>query len=164
MTVTDDPRSLPFQARDSTPGMGSEAKDLARRFGRAHGHSTAYSNASRLIVKRALAEACERASVEGWAGPGTSAAEPMAILYSEDFIDSLPSGFPSPEFSIAPTGEIILEWDYGNRRVLLVSVDRDGVVSYAGRFGIEKGHAAVPFRGALPRPIGEWLLRVFPKR
>jgi len=82
-----------------------------------------------------LDDLCVKASRQGWDGYG---AEPMsadAYDFAKMFIKALPTTAPLPELSADPDGEVSLDWSFGNRRALTVSVGPTGRCTFAWVLG-----------------------------
>ena len=87
----------------------------------------------RLLVE--LDELCLEASRQGWDGYG---AEPMrmdACDFAKVFIKALPTTAPLPELNADPDGEVSLDWSFGNRRALTVSIGPTGRCTFAWLLG-----------------------------
>lgn len=75
------------------------------------------------------------ASRRGWDGYG---AEPMSIDaydFARIFIKALPTIAPLPELNADPDGEVSLDWSFGKRRALTVSVGPTGRCTFAWVLG-----------------------------
>jgi hypothetical protein len=75
------------------------------------------------------------ASCRGWDGYG---AEPMnldAYDMTKVFIKALPTTAPLPELNADPDGEVSLDWSFGRRRALTVSVSPTGRCTFAWILG-----------------------------
>jgi hypothetical protein len=78
---------------------------------------------------------CKEASLRGWDGYG---AHPMSIGaydFARTFIKTLPTTAPLPEVSADPDGEVSLDWFFGPRRALTVSVGPAGRCTFAWILG-----------------------------
>ena len=100
-----------------------------------------------------LENAFREASVEDWDGYGARPADRLAGRVTQEFLEHLPTTFPSPEVSIDPDGEVSLEWYREPRWVLSVSISRTGRLSYAALFGREKMHGTQYFESGIPQEI-----------
>ena len=99
--------------------------------------------------------------VTGWDGYGANALGVPAYAAAKRFIESLPSGFPTPTLSADPDGCVTAEWRKSARRVLLVSVHPNFRLDCAAIIGAEKLHGSVPFFGELPKAVRLFAQRVF---
>jgi hypothetical protein len=82
-----------------------------------------------------LDDLCADASRRGWDGYG---AEPMsadAYDFAKLFIKALPTAAPLPELNADPDGEVSLDWSFGRRRALTVSIGPTGRCTFAWVFG-----------------------------
>ncbi|MGH8647228.1 MAG: hypothetical protein ACREX4_23325 [Gammaproteobacteria bacterium] len=66
--------------------------------------------------------------------------ETSTYRHASQFLALLPATTPAPEIVVEEDGEIAFDWDLSPRQVFSVSVGRDGTLSYAGLFGIQKAH------------------------
>lgn len=116
---------------------------------------------------RALA-ALETARVEaldeGWDGEGARPIDPIAYEMAKRFIRSLPTTAPAPSIAIDPDGEVSLDWDFGARRILSVSVGGSGRLAYAALIGTKKLRGTEWIDDSVPKPILEALSRVMGQR
>jgi hypothetical protein len=78
-----------------------------------------------------------------------------SVAFAFALIDALPWWAPSPEVSVDPDGEILLDWDYGVRSVFSVSISPYGKLSFAGIFGASTRSGAETFTGEIPAAILE---------
>jgi hypothetical protein len=70
-------------------------------------------------------------SRQGWDGYG---AEPLSIDaydFAKTFIKALPTMSPVPELNADPDGEVSLDWTFGKRRALTVSIGPTGRCTFA---------------------------------
>lgn len=63
---------------------------------------------------------------EGWDGYGARAVDPLAIERACVVAGLLPADIPDPIVSVDPDGDISLDWDYGNKQILSLSIPGDG--------------------------------------
>jgi hypothetical protein len=75
------------------------------------------------------------ASQEGWDGYGARAMEPLAYGFARRFLNSLPTTSPFPEVSADTDGEVSLDWVFGERRALTVSIGPTGRCTFAWMLG-----------------------------
>jgi hypothetical protein len=71
------------------------------------------------------------ASFVGWDGYGATPINPFACLYAKLFLNTLPTTAPIPEVSADPDGEVALDWAFGERRMLTVSIGPTGRCTFA---------------------------------
>ncbi len=109
---------------------------------------------------RQLYEVLRECGRPNWDGYG---AEPISFGTYEQtvrFIRALPWGFPAPEISAEPDGEITLEWYTGPKRVLSVSVGPNNELTYAALFGASRAYGTEVFHDEIPDLILGLIIRV----
>lgn len=74
---------------------------------------------------------CLEASNQGWDGYGAEPVNRDAYDFAKTFIKALPTTSPLPELNADPDGEVSLDWSFGKRRALTVSVGPTGRCTYA---------------------------------
>jgi hypothetical protein len=92
------------------------------------------SYAIRRVADEALTEldGVEReASIAGWNGYGAVPLDPEACAFARLFLTALPTTAPVPEVSADGDGEVSVDWIFGNKRALTVSIGRGGRCTYA---------------------------------
>ena len=104
----------------------------------------------RRIAQQALNSVVASATAEDWHYAGSVGVEPSTYVYASQFLRLLPSTAPLPEIALDTDGEILFEWDFGPRKVLTVSVGRDGTLSFASLFGHATNYGTEPLREDLP--------------
>ncbi len=92
---------------------------------------------------------------------GTVAVEPTTYLYAKQFLQLLPTEVPVPDIDVDTDGEILFEWDLGPRRVLTVTVGRDGTPTYAALIGYTKVHGTEHLCETLPLVLSDSFERLF---
>lgn len=75
------------------------------------------------------------ASFDGWDGYGGKALQPQACVITANFLEALPTTIPIPEISADNDGEVALDWIFGPRKALTVSIDGRGRCVYAWILG-----------------------------
>ncbi len=108
-----------------------------------------------------LLEAFEEASRPNWDGYGAYPVSEATLAQARAFLDLLPSKLPTPEISPHPDGELAFEWSFGPRRLLTVSVNESGRLSYAALFGQARLHGTEYLLDALPEPVALALRRLY---
>ncbi len=78
-----------------------------------------------------LDEVSSEASYVGWDGYGALPVDPLACVYAKLFLNILPTTAPIPELSADSDGEIALDWDFGERKALTVSIGPTGRCTFA---------------------------------
>lgn len=94
------------------------------------------------------------AGFEGWNGYGAKPLNPDAYQNAKLFLEALPTTAPSPEVSADPDGDVALDWIFGHRKALTVSIGPTGRCTFAWMRGMRT------FRGTdwldddgIPTPI-----------
>lgn len=107
---------------------------------------------------RALADECAKSD---WDGNGAEAVNPIALQNAERFLETLPEGFPLPEFAIEPDGCISLDWIKSRNCLFSLSVGSNNRLAFAWLDGADKGHAVARFNGhQVPNHILEGITAV----
>ena len=86
---------------------------------------------------------------------------PGAISRALGVMCSLPYDVELPSVVVEDDGEIGLDWDNGDRRVLSVIVSDTSMLRYAALIGPEPLHGRVPFAGILPATLSYVLQRIY---
>jgi hypothetical protein len=113
------------------------AKELDRMRERIREHlltSYVISNATERVLTE-LKEVRLEASLEGWDGYGARPLDPASYDFAVRFLNALPTTAPLPEVSADNEGEVTLDWIFGQRKALTVSIGRTGRCTYAWMFG-----------------------------
>jgi hypothetical protein len=76
-------------------------------------------------------ELWSEASCTGWDGYGAKPVDPIAYRYAQSFVNALPTTAPTPEVSADSDGEVALDWFFGNRKALTVSIGPTGRCTFA---------------------------------
>src|SRR5437867_1750641 len=114
----------------------------------------------RKIAQQALDTVVAAAQVDDWDNAGSVRVDPSTYLYASQFLRLLPSTAPVPEIAVDTDGEILFEWDLGPRKVLTVSVGRDGTLSFASLFGYATNYGTEALREGLPLVVSGGLARI----
>jgi len=149
-------------ALEHSHALSEEAHDLwrcalevRRRFEQLVSLGRAASNAL-ASLETARAEATE----ENWDGYGGKPVDLAAYDFARKFIRSLPTTAPEPEVGVDPDGEVSVDWNWGSRRVLSVSIGPSGRLVYAALIGPNKIRGTEWFRDEAPDQILDVLSRV----
>jgi len=89
-------------------------------------------------VSQALADleaVRKEAAYDGWDGHGGKALSPEACAFASVFLEALPTIAPIPEISADSDGEVSLDWIFGPKKALTVSIDGRGRCAYAWMLG-----------------------------
>lgn len=108
-----------------------------------------------------LGDAFEEASRRNWDGYGAEPVSDATVARALTFLDLLPTAVPRPDISPHPDGELAFEWFLGPRRLLTVSIDESGRLSFAAIFGQARLHGVDFFFDTLPEPIALALRRLY---
>lgn len=76
------------------------------------------------------------ASRDGWNGPGTLRLNPFAYEFAKLFLTTLPTTAPLPEVTADNDGEVALDWIFGSRKALSVSIGPTGRCTFAWMQGL----------------------------
>lgn len=87
-------------------------------------------NASKQAIT-ALDEIRSEASYVGWDGYGALPVNPLACIFATSFLNALPTTAPTPEVGADPDGEIALDWSFGERKALTLSIGPTGRCTFA---------------------------------
>jgi len=108
-----------------------------------------------------LREVSAEASRPNWDGYGAYPVSDATLAQALAFLDVLPSTLPIPEISPHPDGELAFEWSFGQRRLLTVSVNESGRLSYAALFGQARQYGTEFLLDTLPDPVALALRRLY---
>ena len=78
-----------------------------------------------------LDEVRAEASCFGWDGYGAKPINLASYRKAKAFLETIPTISPFPEVSVAPDGEVSLDWFFGSRQALTLSIAGDGRVTFA---------------------------------
>jgi hypothetical protein len=113
-----------------------------------------YSIAKKLeICLDDLAEIVSECSSENWDGYDAAALDAGAVSNAHRFITALPGDFPYPEIGAMPDGDISLDWDFGPRRTLTVSIGSQARLAYAAINNDEEWSGTVTFIETVPNTL-----------
>jgi len=73
----------------------------------------------------------QEASVQGWDGYGAKPVDPLAYRHAWSFLSALPLSAPIPEVGADSDGEVALDWCFGGRKALTVSIGPTGRCTFA---------------------------------
>lgn len=88
-----------------------------------------------------------------WNGYGAKALDPDAYANAQRFLEALPTTAPVPEVSADQDGEVALDWDFGHRKALTVSIGPNGRCSYAWLRGKRTSHGTEWLDDEIPQNI-----------
>lgn len=93
------------------------------------------------------------ASLPGWDGHSGKPLDIAAYDFARMLIRALPTTAPLPEVSADPDGEVSLDWSFGYRRALTVSVGPTGRCAYAWVLGQETNRGTAWIDDEIPESI-----------
>jgi hypothetical protein len=105
---------------------------------------------------------CIEASRQGWDGHDAKPINLDAYEMAKVFIKALPTTAPLPELSADPDGEVSLDWSFGKRRALTVSVGPTGRCSFAWVQGQRSNRGTDWIEDEIPAQIAFALRQVGP--
>lgn len=76
------------------------------------------------------------------------------------FLESMPSGVPSPSIGAEADGDLTLEWHQSRRHTLSVSVSPEGDLHYSALFGSNRVYGTEAFFGDIPKIILDLIRRI----
>ena len=88
-----------------------------------------------------------------WNGYGARALDPDAYANAQRFLEALPTTAPVPELSADQDGEVALDWDFGHRKALTISIGPNGRCSYAWLRGKRASHGTEWLDDEIPSNI-----------
>lgn len=141
--------------------VGESAPHLARRW---VGYRQEDRSVSRGIetqdLLRRIADVAREAGQDNWDGDGARPVEEGTIEWASVFAACLPTNLPLPDVSADVDGDISFEWYCSPRRVVTVSVRRDGVLNWASLIGRARLHSNETLRAGLPPELVQHVHRV----
>lgn len=78
-----------------------------------------------------LNEVRDEASCLGWDGYGAKPINLASYWKARTFLETMPTTSPFPEVSVATDGDVSLDWFFGSRQALTLSIAGDGRVTFA---------------------------------
>jgi hypothetical protein len=82
-----------------------------------------------------------------WGGEAESCVNGTVLGLAEQFIRSLPKCTQMPDISPEPDGSLYFEWFQQPRRIMSLSIDAQGLVSWAALYGREDPRGSFRFAG-----------------
>ena len=143
-------------------GVGDDARRLQDLLQQAVDRLTSSVSLGRKLqgAVRELNCVFEECSVSDWDGYGAQPVSPESYGKAKQFIEALPWGFPLPEISADPDGEISFEWYSSPSKIFSVSVSPNNELSYAGLFGARRTHGTEVFHDEIPEILLSHIKRV----
>lgn len=136
-------------------GQSKTAKRISNMQDEIRGHLlTSYVIAAPTVqASSRFEEVWLEASRSGWDGYGAQPLNPSAYIYARVFVDALPSTTPIPEVSAHSDGEIALDWFFGDRKALTVSIGPTGRCTFAWMNGQSTNRGTDWMRDGIPASI-----------
>ena len=100
-----------------------------------------------------LEEVRVETSREGWDGYGARPLNPLSFEFAIRFLNALPATAPLPEVTADADGEVVLDWIFGARKALTVSIDATGRCTYAWMLGQSTSRGTVWMDDEIPPQI-----------
>ncbi len=82
-----------------------------------------------------------------WGGREESCVSDIVFGLAEQFIRSLPKSIQMPDISPEPDGSLYFEWFHQPRRIMSLSIDAQGLVSWSALYGREDPRGSFTFAG-----------------
>ncbi len=143
-------------------GVSDDAKRLRNLFYENPSRSPSIALEGRFRkALEALKSASEEASEDNWDGYGAQKVNAASLNKAQAFLFTLPTIIPLPEVSVDPDGDVSFTWQRSPRLVFSISVNKNGLLNYAGLFGRNKTHGTEDFVQAIPKTITDNLERLF---
>lgn len=100
-----------------------------------------------------------------WDGYGAQPVSRATYLKAFEFLKSLPLNCPPPSFGAEPDGELTVEWYREPKRVLSISINELGDLSYAALLGPgpRRAYGSEVFWGEVPERILDLIREVVSK-
>ena len=109
----------------------------------------------------AFVEAIQESLTPQWKAQGWLPIEETTARYALHFLRILPRNIPNPEIAVHPDGEIVFEWLLEPRKIVTISLNSSGRMSYAGLFGQNKTYGTEYFADSVPPSVMRSIRRLF---
>ena len=138
----------------------SEADDIREKFQR---FSESLQRAESLFAHpiRELGDAFLDCRHEDWDGYDAQPVPDEAYLQTKALLSQALSAFPAPTASANPSGSLTLEWFAAPSRRLMVSVNGEQQLAFAGLFGSETVQGTASFLDDFPLELFWHLKRLY---
>lgn len=90
------------------------------------------------------------ATHDNWDGYGARAVNPVTLRNAMRFINALPIGYPQPDVSTEPDGEIAFDWRTGPYKSLSISVGPKDILTFAALINRSELHGVEVFIDEIP--------------
>jgi hypothetical protein len=131
------------------------AKDIEKILEKVREHllqSYALSTPAEHLITE-LIEVFAETSREGWDGYGARPLNPLSFEFAIRFLNALPATVPFPELGADIDGEVVLDWIFGARKALTISIDATGRCTYAWMLGQSTSRGTVWMDNEIPAQI-----------
>ena len=140
-------------ARSTAQSLDAKKLEVLREEIREHLLSSfVISNATEQVFTE-LKEVRVEASREGWDGYNARPLDPASFDFAIRFLNALPSTAPIPEVSADTDGEVSLDWLFGERKALTVSIGPTGRCTFAFILGQSKSRGTDWIDDEIPAQI-----------
>jgi hypothetical protein len=117
----------------------------------------------RITVER-IRDVAREASAPDWDGYNGLPVTEATLEQAFALLSALPSTLPAPDVSVHPDGELAFEWYFGPRRLVTISVNEAGRLSFAALAGHTRLYGSEHLLDALPESITLALRKLFAAR
>lgn len=152
-TATEIQRTYATQASSKTDDYIEILVDSSGRIIWQRSYSEAEARVRFVDFAAALEKCVLEASSSDWDAYGAAAVQPATRSAAYRFLSALPKAVPLPDIGADPDGDISFEWRVGPRRVLTVSIDANGVLSFAATVGFRETHGRDDMAGTIPYSV-----------
>ena len=108
---------------------------------------------SQALALRKLEKLSANHTTPNWDGYGARPANEIALKRAAQFIKNLPPNLPAPDPGAMPDGDISLDWDFGPRQTLTVSIGDQPRLAYAAIAGDDEWSGTASFLDRIPKSI-----------
>ncbi len=146
----------------STPGWSDEAAYVTRQsFGGVQQMRSSFTlGEENRAAKEELFDVSEECAEPDWDGYGAEAIDIETYRKAFNFIDALPSGYPTPEIDAEPDGHLTFDWHRSPRYTLSVSVSPDGYLFWSALLGARRLNGSEPFLNRIPGGLLQLILEI----
>lgn len=144
-----------FYYRDQTSGWSAVSDYVAKQSTKIVEHLRK-SNSLGAGIDTAIEELRDIANecaLLGWDGYNATPIENITLNQAMRFLNALPLGMNVPLVGAEPDGQITFEWSLSPRRILSVSISKEGEVHYAALIGTSKHYGSERFFGEISPDI-----------
>ncbi len=89
---------------------------------------------------------------------------PTTFARARKLLDTIPSGFPVPDISLDPDGEVAFDWIRADRTMVSVSIGPERDPSYAAGLADSTAHGFVRWADTFPDALRDLLRRLYHPR